>query len=115
MPHYNRPPFPDFDGFKEYQKEYNDSFTERKFQEEYLGIPIENRAVDVKLLEEINKYRIEIDRLIHEKTIIMEQRDEALFKNNSLYSINKGLLEKNKKLQAEVDKIHSRFDILDIR
>jgi len=94
-----------------------DYYVNKKFKEEY-----ETSPVDRKLMEEICGYRIEISRLNSKCFLLEKEMEKVSFENNQLTKINKELtkinkelIKKNELLQTEVDKIHSRFDILDLR
>jgi hypothetical protein len=90
---------------------------EERFQREFMSTPpIE--VSDGLRLEEMHKKILRLnDRIARyalDKIALEVHRDDALKANDILLVENKKLVEEIKELKIEIDKIYSRFDILDL-
>ncbi len=92
-----------------YNEEEYISRDEKRFREEYIGMPV--TVSDELRLDGMHKRIRELeDRngLLHHENSVLKDDNKNLREN-----IHKIFLE-NKELLAELDKIHSRFEILDL-
>lgn len=84
-------------------------FNRGKFDEEYLGIPV--TVSDGLKVEEVHKKIIRLQDRINGYALAKMALEAD---NIDLKKLNEELIKENQELRIEVDKIRSRFDILDL-
>jgi len=96
---------------------------EEYFKKEYHGEPVgasdslrlnEMHQVLLRLEDKIRADALAKEALIAENINLKTTNKELIEENIDLKTTNKELIEKNKELSIEVEKIRSRFDILDL-
>lgn len=89
---------------------------DERFKKEYLCDHVE--ISDGLRIEEMHKKILQLnDRVAKyalDKVALEVHRDDAIEANDILLAENKKLVEEIKELKIEIDKIYSRFDILDL-
>ena len=100
----------------EYNKKYNYN------DEKYTNILVETTMKERNLIKKIEVLEIEREvnrercRTLNEKYENSERMAASISKENKkILNKNAELIEKNIELEKEVEKIHSRFEIMDIR
>lgn len=92
--------------FKNRKKEIND----KTFQKEYYGMPID-KVSDSLRVEGMHKKILRLEDRINSYSLAKTALEAD---NIDLKKMNKELIEENQELRIKVEKIRSRFDILDL-
>lgn len=101
-------PIGDFSAFQERVNRSQDIDQER-YNREHLGIPV--TVSDELKVEEMHKKNLQLQKKIDDLAF---EKDILEVENKDKTKRYEELLEENRWLKAEVEKIHSRFSILDL-
>jgi excinuclease UvrABC helicase subunit UvrB len=93
---------------RSYMQDLDQDIEYERYRREYLCDPVISDELRLnEMHRKVEELHDQIGKLVHEKEIL-------IVKNTDTKKINEELTEENRMLKIEVEKIHSRFEILDL-